>query len=91
MNIDTLFMGAIILLMISALLTLLRMIFGPTLPDRVVALDAMTTTTSGVMVLYGVLTEQSVIIDVALVYAILSFVATLYIAKYLEKKKVGVE
>ncbi|RLF66794.1 MAG: cation:proton antiporter [Thermoplasmata archaeon] len=88
---ESLFMWAIILLLISALLTLIRMIVGPTVPDRVVALDAMTTTTSGLMILYGIITEQSVIIDVALVYAILSFIATLYIARYLERKKVGVE
>jgi len=91
MTLESLFIWAIILLLISSLLTLIRMIVGPTIPDRVVALDAMTTTTSGLMVLYGVITEQSVIIDVALVYAILSFIATLYIARYLERKKVGVE
>ncbi len=88
---ETLFIWAIMLLLLSTLLTLIRMIVGPTLPDRVVALDALTTTTAGIMVLYGIITEQSVIIDVALVYAVLSFIATLYLARYLERKRVGLE
>jgi len=88
---ETLFIWAIMLLLLSTLLTLIRMIVGPTLPDRVVALDALTTTTAGIMVLYGIVTEQSVIIDVALVYAVLSFIATLYLARYLERKRVGLE
>ena len=88
---ETLFIWAIMLLLLSTLLTLIRMIVGPTLPDRVVALDALTTTTAGIMVLYGIVTEQSVIIDVALVYAVLSFIVTLYLARYLERKRVGLE
>lgn len=86
---ESLFMGAMILLFFSATLTMMRMLLGPTIPDRVVALDALTTTTAGAMVLYGAITEQAVIIDVALVYAVLSYIATLYIARYLVKKKVG--
>lgn len=87
---DSMFMWTMVLLMLSATLTLIRMLVGPTIPDRVVALDAMTTTTAGAMVLYGVITKQVVFIDVALVYAVLSYIATLYIARYLVKKRVGV-
>lgn len=87
---ENLFMWAMILLFLSATLTLVRMLLGPTIPDRVVALDAMTTTTAGAMVVYGVITSQVVFIDVALVYAVLSYIATLYIARYLVKKRVGI-
>ncbi|NJE09069.1 cation:proton antiporter [Thermococcus sp. M39] len=90
MNVDTAFMVALVLLLFSAMLTLIRLLLGPTIPDRAVALDSMTTTTAGAMVLYGVITKQAVFIDVALVYAILSYIATLYIARYLVKKKVGI-
>lgn len=90
MNAETVFIGAFILLLVSATLTLIRLLLGPTIPDRVVALDSMTTTTVGAMIIYGVVTRQAVIIDVALVYAVLSYIATLYIARYLVKKRVGV-
>ncbi len=90
MNVVSAFMVALILLLFSAMLTLIRLILGPTIPDRAVALDSMTTTTAGAMVLYGVITKQPVFIDVALVYAVLSYIATLYIARYLVKKKVGI-
>lgn len=90
MNVVSAFMVALILLLFSAMLTLIRLILGPTIPDRVVALDSMTTTTAGAMVLYGVITKQPIFIDVALVYAVLSYIATLYIARYLVKKKVGI-
>lgn len=90
MNVGTAFMVALVLLLFSAMLTLIRLLLGPTIPDRAVALDSMTTTTAGAMVLYGVITKQAVFIDVALVYAILSYIATLYIARYLVKKKVGI-
>jgi len=90
MNVISAFMVALILLLFSAMLTLIRLILGPTIPDRVVALDSMTTTTAGAMVLYGVITKQPIFIDVALVYAVLSYIATLYIARYLVKKKVGI-
>ena len=88
--IESMFMWAMILLLFSAMLTLIRLLAGPTIPDRAVALDSMTTTTAGAMVLYGVVTKQAVFIDVALVYAVLSYIATLYIARYLVKKRVGV-
>ncbi len=87
--IGSMFMWAMILLLLSATLTLIRMLLGPTIPDRVVALDAMTTTTAGAMVVYGVITRQVIFIDVALVYAVLSYIATLYIARYLIKRRVG--
>ncbi|WP_297092878.1 cation:proton antiporter [Thermococcus sp.] len=90
MTVDGMFMWAMILLLFSAMLTLIRLLAGPTIPDRAVALDSMTTTTAGAMVLYGVITRQAVFIDVALVYAVLSYIATLYIARYLVRKRVGV-
>ena len=90
MNVISAFMVALVLLLFSAMLTLIRLLLGPTIPDRAVALDSMTTTTAGAMILYGVITKQAVFIDVALVYAVLSYIATLYIARYLVKKKVGI-
>ena len=67
-----------------AALALVRFALGPTLPDRVVAFDAMNTLAVASMASFGMGFESVIYIDVAIVYALLSYVATLYIANYLE-------
>ncbi len=71
-------------LVILMIICLVRAILGPTVPDRVVALDAINTLAIAELVTLGVLLEEIVFIDVAIVYTMLAFVSTLYIAKYLE-------
>ena len=76
------FFYAAIILAILALLALVRVYLGPSLPDRVVAVDTINSMTVAAMLLLGVVYKQLIFIDVAIVYALLSFVSTLYIAKY---------
>lgn len=64
--------------------SVLRLAIGPTAADRAVALDTVNTLVVTTMVLLGVAFGQVVYVDVAIVYALLSFVGTLYIARYLE-------
>ena len=78
-----LFYYAVIIIVILALLALIRLYLGPSLPDRVVAMDAINTLTVAAMLLLGVVYKQLIFIDIAIVYALLSFVSTLYIAKYI--------
>lgn len=77
------FMVAVVLIGVFALLALIRLILGPSVPDRVVAMDAINTLTVAVMILLGVVFQQLIFIDVAIVYALLSFVSTLFVAKYI--------
>lgn len=65
--------------------TLVRMFRGPTQPDRVVALDAINTLVVATMILLSAIKHQTIFVDVAIVYALLSYVGTLYIAKAIEK------
>ncbi len=81
--IDVWFLTAFIL-MLWVLLSLLRVILGPTAPDRVVALDTINTLIVALMIILAVAYNQIIYVDIAIVYALLSFVTTLYIAKYLE-------
>ena len=62
-----------------------RMFKGPTQPDRVVALDAINTLVVASMILMSAITRETIFVDVAIVYALLSYVGTLYIAKAIEK------
>lgn len=74
--------GAALLAFILA--CMLRLGIGPTAADRAVALDTVNTLVVATMVLLGAAFNQVVLLDVALVYALLSYVGTLYIARYLE-------
>ena len=78
------FMLTLVLLVISIVVALIRVVFGPTVPDRVVGLDTINTLVIASMVIFGAASKEVIYIDVAIVYALLSFVSTLFIAKYLE-------
>ncbi|MCU0632456.1 MAG: monovalent cation/H+ antiporter complex subunit F [Methanolinea sp.] len=74
---------AVLILVILVCLALVRLFLGPTAADRAVALDTVSTLSVAALILLGVAYQQIIFIDVAIVYALLSFVSTLYIAKYL--------
>jgi len=78
------FLLSIVILLISILLAAIRLILGPTVPDRVVGLDTINTLVIVLMILFGAYYREIIYIDVAIVYALLSFVTTILIAKYLE-------
>lgn len=61
-----------------------RLIAGPTVPDRAVALDTLNTLVIALMMLLSVAFDSVVMVDVAIVYAGLSFVSTMFIARYIE-------
>ena len=72
------------LLILAIVIALIRVIKGPTAPDRIVGLDTINTIVIVSMVIFGFITGSVIYIDVAIVYALLSFISTLFIAKYLE-------
>ncbi|MGM0510242.1 MAG: monovalent cation/H+ antiporter complex subunit F [Thermoplasmatota archaeon] len=75
---------SVIVFAIYIILSAFRLFLGPTAPDRTVALDTINTLVVASMVGLGAAMWEILFIDIAIVYAILSFVTTLYIAKYLE-------
>jgi multicomponent Na+:H+ antiporter subunit F len=82
--------GAIVLasvmLALSVVLAFIRLLRGPSLPDRVVAFDLMTSVAVGIMALYSIATEETVFLDVAIVLALISFLGTVAFARYLEQR-----
>lgn len=68
----------------AILLSTYRLLRGPTASDRVVALDALTNMTTAIIALIALLSGRFIYLDVALVYAILSFVGVIVAARYLE-------
>ena len=67
-------------------LSTIRLVKGPTAPDRVVAMDAVNTLVVAIMIVLGIVYRQIIFVDVAIVYALLSFVGTLFIARQLGGK-----
>jgi len=74
-----------IFLAVCIFIVLIRLFLGPTPSDRLVGLDTLNTLVVASMVILGAAFDQVTYIDVAIVYALLSFVTTLFIAKYIEK------
>ena len=78
------FMG---ILLVSVILVMYRLAMGPTAPDRAVALDILGIILINVCVILSLITKQDYYITAGLVMAVLSFVASLALAKFLEGKK----
>ncbi|GAB6190029.1 cation:proton antiporter [Marinitoga arctica] len=76
-----------ILITFGALFSVLRLIFGPTTPDRVVAVDTLNVIITGSIVFLAYVFKSDLYLDIALVYGALSFLETVVIARYLEGKK----
>ncbi|PSQ15976.1 pH regulation protein F [Halobacteriales archaeon QS_8_69_26] len=65
-----------------SLLAAYRVIRGPTVPDRVVGLDVIATNVVAIAVLYAIATTHGFFVDVALVLAIIGFLSTIAVARY---------
>ncbi|MCD6558718.1 monovalent cation/H+ antiporter complex subunit F [Palaeococcus sp. (in: euryarchaeotes)] len=74
----------LLIIAIATLLSMYRVFRGPTTVDRLVAVDIMTTITTGLMVLFALYYKRAIFLDVALVYAILAFLGVIAFARYLE-------
>lgn len=73
------------LLAVAALLALLRLVLVREASSKAVVLDVLTTVITGALVLLAWVTGSGFLLDVAIVYAILSFAAVLLVARYLER------
>lgn len=67
------------------ILAFVRMVVGPSLPDRVVALDALATMGIGALVLAAFATDQPVLLDIALAMALITFLGTIALALSIQK------
>lgn len=74
--------AAIILVSALCVLCGYRVIQGPTVPDRVVALDAIATNVVALAVLFALKTDRGLFVTVSLVLAIIGFLSTITVAKF---------
>lgn len=74
------------ILLICAFLCIYRIGRGPTPPDRAVAIDILGTLVVGFSALFTVVSDSDFYINVAISWALLSFIGTIALSKYLEGK-----
>jgi len=75
---------ALVVLLLSSFLCLYRIGRGPTAPDRAVALDILGTLIVGFCCVYGLIRGRDFYMNIAIAWALLSFIGTIALAKYLE-------
>ncbi len=79
--------GAGIATLVGILIVLTRAFLGPTVYDRVLAMNTMGTKTVVFVALLGFIAKRSDFLDIALAYALVNFVGTIAILKYVEFRK----
>jgi len=78
---------AIGIISVSTLLTLVRFLKGPSLPDRIISLDVFSANLLAVLAIYSVLAEEKSYLNVALIMSLIAFVGTMTFAYYLVQKR----
>jgi multicomponent Na+:H+ antiporter subunit F len=77
---------AALLAALAFIMSIVRFIIGPQAADRVIAFDVMTTVAITGIIMAALFDQRIIYLDVALVYALLSFLGGIVIARYLEKR-----
>ncbi|HUX12052.1 MAG TPA: monovalent cation/H+ antiporter complex subunit F [Spirochaetia bacterium] len=71
---------------VAGLLMFVRLFLGPTLADRITALDGMTIVAVSFIVFLAYILGRFIYLDVALVYALISFVGVVVLARFIERR-----
>ena len=85
----TLYALVTVAILVGAGLALIRALKGPETVDRVLAVNVIGTKTVVVIALIGFLYGRPHFLDLALIYALINFIATIAFLKYLEKGRLG--
>lgn len=74
---------ALLIVSLALALNLWRLVIGPSLPDRILALDTMYINAIALLVLYGIYQQSAFYFEAALLIAVMGFVGTVVLSKYL--------
>jgi len=83
------FIVATVALLVTMLLTLIRALLGPTIFDRILAVNSFGTKTVLLIAVYGFLTGRPDFVDIALVYSLINFIGTIAVLKFFEYDDLG--
>lgn len=73
-------------LSIAMVLLFVRFLLGPSIADRVIALDLLITTGIGIISIYCIISNQPTFLDIAMILALIAFLGTVAFSYYLEKR-----
>ena len=76
-----------VMVIVAVLLAFIRLARGPSLPDRVVALDMMTILIVAFCGLFALFSDDAAFLDVAIVMALIGFLATVALARFAERRQ----
>lgn len=74
------------ILALSVLLVFYRFVIGPSIADRVVALDLLITIGITLIAMYSIVYDQSTFLDIAMILGLIAFLSTVAFSYYLEKR-----
>lgn len=74
---------AFIMVAIAILLSFIRLVIGPSVPDRILALDTLYINTIALLILLGINLKSALYFEAALLIAVMGFMGTLALSKYL--------
>ena len=86
--IDTAVVVALYAVALAMLLSLWRLLRGPTLPDRILGLDTLYVNTIAALILFGMHQRSSVYFEAALIIAMLGFVGTVMLSKFVLRRDI---
>lgn len=76
---------SIVILCISILFVFIRLAIGPSISDRIVAMDLLLSIAIAFIIIYSFLNKQTQFIDVAVILSLISFLGTIAVAYYILK------
>jgi len=84
----TFFLYVSLFLAFLMIISLYRAVFGPTVVDRLIGVNAIGSKTTVLLILIGIIYQRvDMFIDIALAYAMLNFIAVLAASRYFQKRK----
>jgi multicomponent Na+:H+ antiporter subunit F len=83
------FVAATLALLVTMGLALARALLGPTIYDRVLAVNSFGTKTVLLIAVFGFLTDRPDFLDISLIYALINFIGTIAVLKFLKYGDLG--
>ena len=78
---------SLIILIIAMLVVFYRLQKGPSLPDRIISLDLFASITIGIIAAYSIFSNEAIVLDAAIIVAVITFLGTVAVARFLERRQ----
>lgn len=85
-GLSLLFYALLVAIAVAGVLSAVRVMRGPTVPDRVIALDVLGNLCAGVIAMYAIYFGRPVMLSIALVIALIMFLGTVALSVYIERR-----